>query len=187
MLTFFIYLLSYLIGSIPFGTIFSIWLYNKNPKEHGSGNIGMTNVWRIGGTNTALLTFLCDIGKGSLVLWIAHSMQISWGCCAFLVVLGHCYSAFLNFDGGKGLSTSGGVILFLSKTSFLILFACWLYTRQTTRSSSKAAIVALLLLPILTWIFIPDNIVTIIFLSLLVTYRHKENLQRIRNNREITL
>ena len=187
MLAYFFYLFSFLIGSIPFGTIFSIWLCNKNPKEHGSGNIGMTNVWRIGGTKTALLTFFCDVGKGFLVLWIAQSLQLSLGCCAFLVVLGHCYSAFLNFEGGKGLATSSGVILFLSLTSFFILFTCWLYTRQTTHSSSKAALVALLLLPILTWLFIPENMIAIIFLSLLVTYRHKDNLQRIKNNREITL
>ena len=187
MLMSFIYLLSFLIGSIPFGTIFSIWLCNKNPKEHGSGNIGMTNVWRIGGTKTALPTFFCDVGKGFLVLWIAQCLQSSIGCCAFLVVLGHCYSAFLHFEGGKGLATSSGVILFLSPISFLILFTCWLYTRQSTRSSSKAAIVALLLLPVLTWIFIPEDISTIILLSILVTYRHKDNLQRVRNDREINL
>ena len=187
MLTSFIYILSYLIGSIPFGMIFSIWLCNKNPKEHGSGNIGMTNVWRIGSTKTALLTFFCDVGKGFLILWIAQSMQVSWGYCALLVVFGHCYSAFLNFEGGKGLATSSGVILFLSQVSFLILFTCWLYTRQTTHSSSKAAIVALLLLPILTWIFMPENIFTILLLSLLVTYRHRDNILRIKNNSEITL
>ena len=187
MLTSFIYILSYLIGSIPFGTIFSIWLCNKNPKEHGSGNIGMTNVWRIGGTKTAVLTFLCDVGKGFFVLWVAQILQMPLGYCAFFVVFGHCYSAFLNFDGGKGLATSSGIILFLSQISFFILFTCWLYTRQTTNSSSKAAIVALLLLPFLTWLFIPDYTKTILILSLLVTYRHKDNLQRIKNNREISL
>jgi acyl phosphate:glycerol-3-phosphate acyltransferase len=187
MLEFFVCLLSFFIGSIPFGVIFSLWLCNKNPQDHGSKNIGMTNVWRIGGPKTALPTFLCDVGKGIFVMWLAQELQIPVGCCAFLVVFGHCYSAFLGFTGGKGLATSSGIIFFLSPTFFFILFTCWLLTRQITHSSTKSAIVALVLLPLLGCFFIPDDLFTIILLSLLVTYRHTENFQRLKNNRELTL
>ena len=69
----------------------------------------------------------------------------------------------------------------------IILFVCWLFTRQITRSSSKSAIVALILLPLLTIYFIPQHLTTIVFLSLLVAYRHKDNLQRIQKNTELTL
>ena len=187
MLLFSFYCMSFLIGSIPFGVIFSLWFCNKNPQEHGSKNIGMTNVWRIGGTQTALLTFVFDIGKGLFVMWVAEILQVSLDICAILVVMGHCYSAFLDFQGGKGLATSSGVILFLSPLSFFILFFCWLLTRQITRSSSKSAIVALVLLPILTYFCIIEHLIMILMLSTIVAYRHKDNFQRIRKNEELTL
>ena len=201
---FFLYLLvAFLLGSVPFGLLVGkIWLGTDVRKE-GSGNIGMTNVMRIGGRGPGIVTFLLDFGKGFVSVRLAsldavllneddetRMLMLTLVGCA--VVLGHVYSVFLKFKGGKGVSTLFGILAALSLGIGLLAGAVWISMFLWKRVSSLSALTLLVILPwfflLIPWLTeqIPSlkQFFMIFALSALLIYKHKENISRLISGEE---
>ena len=179
---FFFFALLLLLGSIPTGLIVSFLFYDTDPREQGSGNIGMTNVWRILGATAGLATLCGDLGKGMLGTWLAASLlEPSYlGWAASCLVLGHCYSAFLCFSGGKGVATAGGALLLLDPWTFVVATVVWVVVKVVARKSSLSALTSALLLPIISYWTIPQYFWPVVAIVVLIVWRHKSNISRLR-------
>ncbi|MEK6577879.1 MAG: glycerol-3-phosphate 1-O-acyltransferase PlsY [Bdellovibrionota bacterium] len=188
--------LSFLVGSIPFGVLITRALGRKNPRQEGSGNIGATNVSRVAGFWPAgLFTLVLDVSKGALPIFLASAVGVSiWAPwvtaeglllgkslqwrCGVLGVLGHCYSPWLRFEGGKGVATAFGVFFALTPISagialftFIIVF---LQTRVVSISSLSG--MAVLLISDLALYPIDVHSWVIGFIVFLVMIRHESNI-----------
>ena len=154
---------AYLIGSIPFGLIFTKFFLKKDVRKIGSGNIGATNVLRTGNKILALLTVIFDIGKGYLVVKISFfyfpDLIYLMGLICFI---GHIFPVWLKFKGGKGVAVYVGIILALSFKLALIFGATWLIVLFLFRYSSLSSILASLSLLIYN-LFFDDNFKNIFF------------------------
>lgn len=182
-------LMGYLIGSVPFGVIFSRWLAGIDPRERGSRNIGFTNVLRTAGRIPAALTLLGDLGKGYLVVRFAKqlSMEESWIWLAALsAVLGHIFPVFLGFKGGKGVATGLGVLYGIQPLLGWITISIWGVTVWLWRYSSLGAIVAFGLLPLLVFWFDPasSSVLFSMILTALILAKHRSNMARLRSGME---
>jgi len=184
---YFLLIILFLLGSIPTGLIISTLFYDCDPRTQGSGNIGMTNVWRILGPKAGIFTLFGDLGKGVLAILLMKTFStipIDLGIASVTVVLGHCYSAYLQFSGGKGIATAGGVILALKPLLFAVVFFIWVGVKLTTKISSLSALVSAVILVPLSYILLPEQIYTIIMLVMIITLRHKDNILRLRQGKE---
>ncbi len=170
-------------------------------RAKGSGNIGMTNVMRVGGKLPGILTFLLDFAKGAVMMAIARAwlldesgsvLVFQWSCLGIALVCGHIYSIFLKLKGGKGISTLFGVLVVLHLPVGLVSALVWVGVFLVKRISSLAALVMLTLLPFL-FLIIPWGMEkTISFpqfllfcgLSALLIYRHRENIARLLKGEE---
>ena len=183
---FFLYLLgSYIIGSVPFGLMISFLGYGVDIRQVGSKNIGMTNVQRTVGTKAAMVTLLGDVGKGWMMVTLSPEKDASslmWVSIA--VLLGHCYSVFLQGKGGKGVATALGVMLSISWGTALVCLAVWISIRFAFKKSSLASLVAMGALLLTTTLFDSDHWNIALFITLLVTFRHKENIKRLQQGGE---
>ena len=178
-------LAGYLAGAVPFGVIFSRWMAGTDPREGGSRNIGFTNVLRAAGRGPAVLTLLGDLGKGYLAVRFARQLPVEefwvW-LTALSAVLGHNYSVFLRFKGGKGVATGLGVLYGIQPLMGWITVAIWGGTVWLWRYSSLGAIVAFGFLPVLVLIFrpVPSDIFFSMILTALILIKHGSNIQRLR-------
>ena len=183
---FFLFLIcSYIIGSIPFGLIIAFLGYDVDIREQGSKNIGMTNVWRTVGFKPALLTLFGDIFKGWLIVALSPKIDIQslfWVSAA--VLLGHCYSIFLQGKGGKGVATSMGIMLALSPLTALLCFGVWLFIRWSFKKSSLSALVSMFFLLPFTLFFDSEFWPISIFIILIVVFRHQDNIRRLQQGGE---
>lgn len=180
---------AYLLGSIPFGIVFSRLLGAPDPRQAGSRNIGFTNVLRVSGKKVGILTLAGDLGKGWLVGWIAGLGLLPnlWALLAVLsVVLGHLFPVFLRFRGGKGVATGLGCMLGLHFLMGLALVVIWVATVGIWRYSSGGAVMAFGALPVVSWFMTLDLQFTIfsLLLSVLVIGRHKGNIVRLLQGTE---
>lgn len=180
-------ILSYLLGSIPFGVVITRALGLGDLRQIGSGNIGATNVLRTGNKGAAAATLLLDAAKGGVAVLVARAMvgpdaaQIA-GLAAFL---GHLYPVWLGFRGGKGVATFLGTLLALAWPAGLAACATWLATAAVGRISSLAALVASALAPVWLWLLgYPQMVGLSILLAALVFIRHAANIARIRAGTE---
>lgn len=177
-------ILSYLIGSIPFGLIFSKLLDNIDPRTAGSGNIGFTNILRVAGKPAAILTLLCDTLKGSIPVifgyYVLNDPGVALGA-GFLSILGHIFPFTLKFKGGKGVATSFGVLLAAFPLSGVVAVSIWLMAMLIWRYSSLGALLSFGLLPFIVSFFERElQAVLFSFLLLpLIFYRHGENITRL--------
>jgi glycerol-3-phosphate acyltransferase PlsY len=174
---------AYLIGSIPFGIIVGK-LRGFDPRATGSGNIGMTNVARAGGSSAAVATFVGDILKGAIPVAVARAMGYPPSVIAVVALaafIGSICSVFLFFKGGKGVSASLGIWLVLSPIALLFAMAAFGITFATTRIMSLASIVAAIVLPpAVAALSMPrEYILLAIVISALVLLRHQENIRRL--------
>ena len=190
-------LIAYLLGSIPTGLWIGQYFFNINLRQHGSGNTGTTNTFRILGVKAGLAVLLIDILKGTLSvllpIWFGGS-ALSPLAIGFFAILGHTFPIFAHFKGGKAVATSAGVLLGFSPVFLLFLLAIFLITlylySMISLSSITVAIVALLgvlIFPSFNFILTSYNwlFTLIIFLiSTVILIRHKENIQRIQNKSE---
>lgn len=179
--------IGYLLGSIPFGMVLARIMGLGNLREIGSGNIGATNVLRTGNKTAAVLTLLLDGGKGAVAVLLARGMagEDAAQLAALTAFLGHCYPVWLGFRGGKGVATFLGIFLALAWPVGLASCATWLVTAYVTRVSSKAAIMAAALST--GWMVVlgyGTGMVLAFVLSLLVFWRHRENIARIKAGTE---
>lgn len=182
-------IISYLLGSIPFGLLMGKWWSKVDVRKYGSGNIGMTNVLRTIGYVPALLTLLGDGGKGLLAVWLAAKVTdnpffaLLAGTSA---VIGHNWPVFLRFRGGKGVATAAGVVLAVQPWSALILFLIWLGVLLRFRYISLASIVVAVCLPFVLLIFGVSlwEFALAALLSTFTVFRHRSNIERLRAGTE---
>lgn len=184
----FIMILAYLLGSIPFALIVGKIGYNIDIREHGSGNLGGTNTFRVLGIKAGLIVTIADILKGTL----AASLPLLFGfenlhplVVGIAAVLGHTYPLFAKFKGGKAVATSAGVLLFYSPVLFIVLIAGFFTTLYISKYVSLSSMVAGLIGIIYT-LFKGDLplIIVMVLLTSFVVYRHRANIKRIINKTE---
>ena len=181
-------IIGYLVGSIPFGLVFARIFGLGDLRKIGSGNIGATNVLRTGNKPAAFLTLLFDIGKGGavalLVGYFVPNVHAELAA-GFWAVMGHNFPVWLNFRGGKGVATTIGVLLATSWPVGLAAIATWLVVAAITRYSSLAALVALAVAPIFSYLLAPpQHIILSAMLAVLVWARHHENIRRLLKGSE---
>jgi glycerol-3-phosphate acyltransferase PlsY len=182
-------ILSYLVGSISFGIVFSHIFRLQDPRSFGSKNPGATNVMRTGKKLPALLTLIGDASKGSLMVWIAKSSGLSLQdtlIVASLVFLGHIYPIYYKFKGGKGVATALGVLVILNLNLALMVLVVWLTAFIISRISSLSALLAALSVPVIAYLISVQSpeMQFYLFLSAVLIYRHKDNIKKILSNKE---
>lgn len=176
----------YVLGSIPFGLVLCRLSGYGDIRKIGSGNIGATNVLRTGNKFLALLTLLLDIGKGAIAVLICEQVYPGLGIYAGGgAFIGHLYSVFLKFTGGKGVATFIGLMLALNPFVGLSCIATWIVSAVIFRISSLSALIAAVLCPVYSFYFSEINLVVLAsILSILILFKHKENITRLMNGTE---
>lgn len=192
-------LIAYLLGSIPTGFLVAK-ARGVDIRTVGSGNIGATNVFRILGKAAGVFVLVVDAAKGWLAVFVVAKLVSGWFypepgspalewfrlCAGIAAILGHNYTCWLHFKGGKGIATSAGVLVALVPKPLLVVLAIWIIIFALSRYVSLASIVAALSLPFAAWAFGETR--TIIFvtaaLAALAIYKHKANIQRLINGTE---
>ncbi|MEL6686872.1 MAG: glycerol-3-phosphate 1-O-acyltransferase PlsY [Pseudomonadota bacterium] len=180
-------LLGYLLGSIPFGLLLTRATGGPDIREIGSGNIGATNVLRTGNKGIAALTLLLDAGKAAAAGWVAFFVfgEPFQFVAAAAALFGHCYPVWLKFKGGKGVATFFGALLGLVWQLGLVAAGTWLLVAYLTRFSSAAALSAATFGCAMALMFFSWPVQAMVgFMTLLMFWRHRENIQRLRNRTE---
>jgi acyl phosphate:glycerol-3-phosphate acyltransferase len=188
-------LAGYFLGSIPFGWILARIFGGKDVREHGSGNIGATNVSRIAGPVVGVLTLILDTLKGAAAVWVAGRFTDHNAAAMILAglgaLLGHCFSVWLRFRGGKGVATALGVFLELSTTAALTAVALFVLVVIFWRYVSLGSLAAAAAMPLLIYFLwapghAPPLVITLgtLFAAALIFYRHDANLQRLVDGTE---
>jgi len=178
-------LTAYLIGSIPFGYLFSKYISDIDIREMGSGNIGTTNVLRTGNKLIAILTLFFDVMKGYVPVWISMQFFSEFFIyVAIFTLLGHMYPIWLKFRGGKGVATFLGLILAISIYSGFLFIFSWIIIALIFKKSSISSLSATLFSSLYI-IFYNSNLFVLLILMLgLIIIKHKENIMRIYKNTE---
>ena len=192
------YLFAYLIGGIPFGYLIAKYFAGINIKEHGSGNIGATNVLRVlkeidpkKAKKLAALTLFLDAFKGAFVILaakIAGVCDATQWTLAVLVVIGHCFSPFLKFQGGKGVATTAGALLVLIPKAVLVGLVVWFIMAKTVKISSLSSLTGILAGIFSAYILYPDmsikSYAPLWIIAFIIVYKHKENIYRLITGQE---
>ena len=197
MITIVLLILAYLLGSIPSGLWIGQIFFKINLREHGSGNTGTTNTFRILGKKSGMATFVIDFFKGTiatLLPLIFHVQGVSPLVFGLLAVIGHTFPVFAGFKGGKAVATSAGVIFGFAPLFCLylaIVFFGTLYLGSMISLSSVtaalAAVLGVILFPLIGFLLPSYDllfVVIILALASLIIIRHKDNINRIRNKTE---
>ena len=187
-------ILAYLIGSIPSGLIIGKAFYNIDIREHGSGNLGGTNTFRVLGKKAGFAVTISDILKGTIATVLPLIVALIWNIdvdinplvIGVFAVIGHMYSVFAGFKGGKAVATSAGILLGHEPLLFLIIIALFfitLYLSKYVSLSSMIAGIAGLIYSLILW---DDKLLILILaiLTIFVVHRHRANIKRIINKTE---
>lgn len=193
----FSFFLGYLLGSIPFGILFSHLFSLGDLRSFGSGNIGATNVLRTGNKLAAALTLLLDIVKSMFAIFLVSYFSYIlfpvpsifgfyiFHFCALGVFLGHLYPIWLGFRGGKGVSVYVGLTLAFSWQGFFIFAFVWLFCSFIFRISSLSSLLATLVIPIYFWFFSDISVFGLfLLLSILCWFVHRLNILRLIRGEE---
>lgn len=192
---------AYLIGSLSFAVIVSRVMGLNDPRTYGSGNPGATNVLRSGSKAAAAVTLLLDAVKGwvpvVLVKWFGPQFGLGDNTLALVALaafLGHLYPVFFSFKGGKGVATALGVLLGISGWLGLATALTWLIVAVFFRYSSLAALIAAVFAPVyyllcsgIVWDAETPITAAIVVMSMLLIWRHRENIQRLMAGKESRL
>lgn len=192
---------AYFLGTIPFGLLISR-ACGIDIRQHGSGNIGATNVWRVLGKKWGLLTFFCDAAKGWLAVWsglrwaaadpgVLGDASLAGIVAALGCIVGHSFPVWLGFKGGKGVATSLGVLVGMMPLASAIVLAVWLVVFLLWRYVSLASIAAALALPAVVSALLSSgrlsgqaNLYFACVAGALVVRRHRENITRLLQGTE---
>lgn len=179
---------AYLVGAVPFGVLIGRWFHGVDVREHGSRNIGTTNVFRVLGTRAGVAVLACDMLKGFVPAWLAAHWFSPWPAIfiAAAPVVGHLYPVYLRFRGGKGVATGAAVVLALVPAAFAIILAVWLTLIALTRYVSVASLAASALVPVLVIAFghpLPYRIAAVL-VAVVVWWAHRGNIRRLREGTE---
>ncbi len=177
---------SYLLGSIPMGLILTKVTGKGDLRKVGSGNIGATNVMRVGGLRMAAATWLLDMLKAIAAVYIGYVVGgeafAAW--CGFAAIVGHCYPVWLKFHGGKGISSLFGVLLAVNPLAFITCGIEWLIVALSSGYSSLGAVVAFCLMPVLGFVMGAQVGWPFLAIALLCLWRHRENIKRLLSGTE---
>jgi acyl phosphate:glycerol-3-phosphate acyltransferase len=186
-MTILVFLIAYLLGSIPFALIVGKILFGADIRDYGSGNLGTTNSVRILGKKAGLFVLIGDVSKGvlaaSLPIWL--NMDIEPIHVGFVAVLGHCFPIFAGFRGGKAVATTGGVLLVASPLLFglgLVTFLVMIALTKYVAVGSISIALVLFLYSLIDGNTI-DSILFFVFIPFML-YLHRSNLRNIKNGRE---
>ncbi|SFC88729.1 acyl-phosphate glycerol-3-phosphate acyltransferase [Bacillus sp. 491mf] len=187
MLTYLLFIVAYLLGSIPFALVVGKIGYGIDIREHGSGNLGGTNTFRTLGKKAGFIVTIADVLKGTLAtaLPIIFGLNVHPLWFGLAAVLGHVYPIFAKFRGGKAVATSAGVLLCYAPLTFLVLAAVFFTLLFTTRYVSLSSMIAAVV-AVIAAIINGDKIfiVAMCLLAGMVIYRHRANIGRIINKTE---
>ncbi len=194
-----LYLAAYLLSGIPFGYLLAKQFAGVDIKQAGSGNIGATNVLRVVKEKDPALakklgaaTLFLDAVKGMVVIFVAMALgapESTLWTIAVLAVLGHCFSPFLGFEGGKGVATGFGVLLVLMPIPSLIAIAVWLGASKGLKISSLSSLIGLAALLIASYILYPEvpgigSHAPIWIIAIVIFYKHIPNIVRLIKKEE---
>ncbi len=180
-------IVAYLLGSIPTALIVGKLGYNLDIREHGSGNLGATNTFRVLGFKAGSIVIVTDILKGTIatlipLLFDADVYRLIIGLFA---VIGHTYPLFAKFKGGKAVATSGGIILGINPLLFVITISTFLVSLYLSKYVSLSSIITGFVAVIASFLFQDTGLIIVTaLLTLFVTYRHKANIKRIKEKTE---
>ncbi len=184
-------LLAYLLGSVPTGYLLVRFRRGGDIREHGSGNIGATNVARVAGLPEGVVVLAIDAGKGYLAVWLAGWIAgggVVWmATAAVAVMLGNAFSIFLDFQGGKAMATFVGAFLALTPGPAVAMMLMFLVTVAGTRRISAGSVVAAGTFPLAVWLILHPELPVVaasVLAGALVVWRHRENLRRLRDGTE---
>ena len=194
-----LYLAAYLISGVPFGYLLAKKFADVDIKNAGSGNIGATNVLRVVKEKNPVLakklggaTLFLDAVKGVAVILVAIFLKapesVLW-TIAVLSVMGHCFSVFLNFEGGKGVATGFGVLLVMMPIPALIAIAVWFIASRGLKISSLSSLIGLVSFIIASYLFYPEvpgigSHAPIWIIALIIFYKHIPNIIRLIKKEE---
>jgi|SRR5690625_346341 len=180
-------IIAYILGSIPSALLVGKIGYGIDVREHGSGNLGATNAFRVLGIKAGSLVVISDILKGTVavVIPLLFDVEIYRLAVGLFAVLGHTYPLFANFRGGKAVATSGGIILGIYPILFIIMVLTFLLTLYITKYVSLSSMFTGVITVIVSLFFKDIGLIIIVsVLTIFVLYRHKDNIKRIKNKTE---
>ena len=195
-----IVVVSYLLGSIPFGYLLVRIFRGEDVRQTGSGNIGATNVARTGSKRLAIATLLLDALKGYVAVahvfhfaqhhpdhlpqWGPHSVYVLAALAGLCAIVGHMFPVWLRFKGGKGVATAVGAFLGIAPAAVLVSLAVFVAVVAVTRYVSLGSVIGAAIFPVAAWWLNPETRSTAVILliaasSLLIIIRHKDNIRRL--------
>ena len=183
---FIIGIISYLMGSIPFGLILTKIFLKKDIREIGSGNIGATNALRTGNKLIGYSTLILDVLKAVIpVLYIKINFPDAVYISALCTFIGHVFPVWLKFKGGKGVATYVGILFSLNIIFGLVFGICWLIIFFISKYSSLSSLIGSLSTPIYILIFEgSENVFFYVIMFILIFFTHRENIKRLKNKEE---
>ena len=178
-------ILSYLMGSVPFGFILTKVFLKKDIRDIGSGNIGATNALRTGNKSLGYGTLFLDIIKAIIpVVYVKLNYPDYIFIASLCVFLGHIFPIWLKFKGGKGVATYVGILFSINLTIGFVFIGVWFFTFLISKYSSLSSLFGSLSVPIYLFFFTNQNLVFFSIIFILLLYTHRENVKRLKNKEE---
>ena len=183
---FIIGIISYLMGSIPFGLILTKVFLKKDIREIGSGNIGATNALRTGNKLIGYSTLILDVLKAVIpVLYVKINFTDAVYISALCAFIGHVFPVWLKFKGGKGVATYVGILFSLNIIFGLVFGICWLIIFFISKYSSLSSLIGSLSTPVYILVFEgSENVFFYVIMFILIFFTHRENIKRLKNKEE---
>jgi acyl phosphate:glycerol-3-phosphate acyltransferase len=182
---------AYLIGGIPFGLIIVKLMTGSDVREAGSGNIGATNVLRTTGPLAGVLTLVLDAAKAWLAVWLADRLsggsELWMSLAALAVLIGHAWSIWIGFKGGKAVASFAGAYAYLTPLPLLAVALLFIFLVAWTRYLSLGSIIAAGLFPVACWMILHPGwpvLLSAVCAAVLIVERHRGNIARIRAGEE---
>ena len=178
-------ILSYLIGSIPFGFLLTKIFLKKDIRNIGSGNIGATNVLRTGNKSIGYATLSFDIVKAVIpIIYLKLNYNDYILIASLCIFLGHVFPIWLKFKGGKGVATYVGILFSINLYIGLVFIGVWFITFLISKYSSLSSLFASLSVPVYLFIFTNQSFIFFLIMFVLIFYTHRENIKRLKNKEE---
>ena len=178
-------ILSYLMGSIPFGFILTKFFLKKDIRDIGSGNIGATNALRTGNKSLGYGTLFLDVIKAVIpVIYVKLNYPDYIFIASLCVFLGHVFPIWLKFKGGKGVATYVGILFSINLAIGFVFIGVWFFTFLISKYSSLSSLLGSLSVPIYLFFFTSQNLIFFLIMFILIIYTHRENVIRLKNKEE---
>ena len=178
-------ILSYFMGSIPFGFILTKIFLKKDIRDIGSGNIGATNALRTGNKSLGYGTLFLDVTKAVIpVIYVKLNYPDYIFIASLCTFLGHVFPIWLKFKGGKGVATYVGILFSINLTIGFVFLGVWFFTFLISKYSSLSSLFGSLSVPIYLFFFTSQNLVFFSIMFILIFYTHRENVKRLKNKEE---